>query len=570
MRTSTPLDCVIVGYKDVEFSDFVNQQKAMEEVSGAYMEIKCNSVLLDGRRQSYPELLNRSLYQATGVDRTLNGFEAPALGAYHLASFLLQKGLAVEIVNFFNQEKDRFDELLESRPRAVAITTTYYVDHAPIVDMVRYVRDRCPETRIVVGGPHIFNICSDHDPKTQEMILDLIGADVYVFDSQGELTLARLLKQMRRSRSGDFSAIPNLVYPLGGGGYRRTARVAEDNQMDAIGVDWNLFNSDYFSPVVFLRTARSCPFSCSFCSYPTLAGDHVTSGIEALEKNMRDLKESGVSHICFVDDTFNVPLPRFKSIMRMMIRNQFDFRWVSFFRCSNSDEEAFDLMAEAGCLGTLLGVESGDQRILTNMNKAVKIERYYNGVRELKKRGILTYSMLISGYPGETEESINNTLEFVRETKPDFYNYQLYFHNQKSPIQRRAEEFGIRGAGYSWSHNTMDWREASRWMENFYRSINPDDSIVLPLYGVSMWTVPYLLAKGITMDQFKEFTRTANRMLIQCLDDRPVDLSREEQQLASVFAGWQWLQTPPAGDRVLGAPEAAPPPSGLSPLPIVS
>ncbi len=83
----------------------------------------------------------------------------------------------------------------------------------------------------------------------------------------------------------------------------------------------------------------------------------------------------------FIDDTFNVPLPRFKDLGRLMIQEQYNFNWFSYFRCSNSDEEAFDLMAKSGCKGVFLGIESGSPSILKNMNKAATIERYAEGTK---------------------------------------------------------------------------------------------------------------------------------------------------------------------------------------------
>jgi p-methyltransferase len=86
----------------------------------------------------------------------------------------------------------------------------------------------------------------------------------------------------------------------------------------------------------------------------------------------------------------------------MMIKNEFDLRWISFFRCSNADEEAIDLMRESGCVGALLGIESGDQKILKYMNKSATLERYKWGMERLHQRGIATFASLICGFPGET------------------------------------------------------------------------------------------------------------------------------------------------------------------------
>ena len=103
-------------------------------------------------------------------------------------------------VNFFTYEKPKLVQLLARKPLAVAITTTFYVDPAPIVEVVRFVREHAPETKVIVGGPHVLNIASDYDDETQDFIFRHIGADIYIIDSQGEDTLARVISQLRKGR----------------------------------------------------------------------------------------------------------------------------------------------------------------------------------------------------------------------------------------------------------------------------------------------------------------------------------------------------------------------------------
>jgi hypothetical protein len=218
----------------------------------------------------------------------------------------------------------------------------------------------------------------------------------------------------------------------------------------------------------------------------------------------------------------------------MMNANDFNFRWVSFLRCSNVDEEALDLMKDSGCIGVLLGIESGDQRILQLMNKSAKVERYRWGISELNKRGIASFASLICGFPGETEESVNNTIAFIEESKPTFFNVQLYYHDTRAPIQKKAETFGIHGAGYSWSHNTMDWKGAAALAEYMFRSI--ENSIPLSLYGFSLWGISYLVSKGISMELITEFGRITRPMLLSSFtDDFSVTFKEEEERLMSLF-----------------------------------
>ena len=528
------LNCVIVGYNDVDFRMVAESQKKMQSTSGAYHEIKTNSVLLRGERYPYMDLINEAIERAHGENPRLNVFEAPSLGAFYLKNFLHKKGFSAEVVNFFSYEKEKLARLLDQRPDAVAITTTFYVEHAPVVEVVEFVRKRCPETKIIVGGPHAFNLALDYDADTLEFILGLIGADIYIIDSQGESTLAMVMSALRDGGMGELKRVPNLLYTRDGVSFTRTLRVPENNELDEGTIDWSLFGSSEITPISYLRTARSCPFACSFCNFPTMAGEHVVSNIDNVESQLRYLYSIGTTDVVFIDDTFNVPLPRFKKILRMMIKNELKLRWISFFRCSNADEEAFDLMKESGCVAVFLGIESGDQQILKYMNKAATLERYKWGIRHLHQRGIATFASLIGGFPGETEESIKSSMNFIEEMAPTFFNVQLYYHDKRSPIQKQAEEFQINGAGYNWRHRSMDWREAADWIKYMYHNIH--NSAPLSLYGFSLWAIPYLLSRGFSLEQIEKFGYIARPLLLSSLDDEESAMSAGvEQQLTELF-----------------------------------
>jgi radical SAM PhpK family P-methyltransferase len=534
--TSHPrLHCVVIGYHDIDFDKFAYKQKQMEGTAAGYHEVKANSIFLNGRRCTYMDTINYAVERAQGKNPRLNVFEAPSLGAFYLASFLHQKGLNAAVVNFFNYDQKRLAELLAQSPDAVAITTTFYIDCDPITEIVKFVRKLSPRTKVIVGGPHIFNSVLDHDAETLEFLFQEMGADIYIVDSQGEGTLAQVVECLSKSGMEELKSIPNLYFSTNRLDFTPTPRVPENNDLDESTIDWTLFDPSDISPVAYLRTARSCPFSCSFCNYPTMAGAHVVTQVEAIERQLRYLSSIGTTDLVFVDDTFNVPLPRFKKILRMMIANRFNFRWISFFRCSNADDEAFTLMKESGCVGVFLGIESGDEQILKYMNKAATVDRYKWGIQRLHEQDIATFASIICGFPGETEGSVHNSLRFIEETRPDFFNVQLYYHDMRSPIQKRASEFQLTGAGYNWRHRGMDWKEATDWVKFLYQNIN--NSGALTLYGFSLWAVPYLLSKGISLHQVKDLSYAIKPLLLKSLSENPVNTAEEEEHLVRVFRG---------------------------------
>ncbi len=527
------LDCVMVGYYDLDFQRYYDTQKEMAKYSGAYRDAKHNSVCVDGRRVTYMDLLNLSVERASGHNPNFNTFEVPSLGVNYLTSFLRRRQLAVESVSFVNFERERFAALLADRPLAVAITTTYYVDPHPIVEVVRFVREHDPETTIIIGGPHIYNLVAHPDERMQDYLLKSIGGDVYIVDSQGEHALATTLEVLRRGRREDLKQVPNLIYRAGDGSFQRTPLARENNNLDENHVDWSLMDEQVFAHPVFLRTARSCPFECSFCNFPAMAGEHVVAALEGLERQFDYLHDRGVRSLIFIDDTFNVPLPRFKNLLRMMIERDYGFSWMSFFRCSNSDDVAFDLMEKSGCKQVFLGIESGDQGILNNMRKFAGIEKYKEGIRKLKERGIVTYASIIIGFPGETAQTVRNTLEFLEETQPDYYNIQLYYHDVRTPIHEQREKYNIQGAGYSWQHSTMGWEEAADWVDLAFKSVQ--GSVPVTLYGFSVWAMPYLISKGIRQDQIREFGVHARELLVKGFDDIEANFEPQRERLADIF-----------------------------------
>jgi radical SAM PhpK family P-methyltransferase len=507
------LDCVVIGHHDMDFHEVATRARASEGASAYYADLKLNSVQVGGKRLNYMDLFNL----AAGHTDPLNPFRQPNLAVMYLTSFLRRRGLAVEPLNFFTGEGERLKALLAERPRAVAITTTFYVEPEPIVEIISFIRQHASETSIVVGGPYVFKACAGFDEPTQDYVLGLLGADIYIADSQGESSLAALLMALREGK-GALAGVPNLIWRDREGTFQRSARQPENNPLDENRVVWSDFDPKALFPAVYLRTARSCPFACSFCSYPSMGGEHVVSEVEAIIDQLRQLRERGVSRVVFIDDTFNVPLPRFKKLLRRMVEERLQMAWMSFFRCSNADDETFELMRQSGCAGVFLGIESGDEQILGHMEKFAKVDRYRYGIRRLHEEGIFTYASMIVGFPGETPRSVERSIELIQESAPTFYHPEIYYHDVQAPIHQRAAEFQLRGAAYSWSHRSMDWREAIGWVRAMYQRI--EASTLMGGYSLSCWGAFYLLSMGYSLEQLQSFLRRTRHLVLESWDER--------------------------------------------------
>jgi len=514
-NAGTP-DCIIVGYNDLPFEKYVELLGQYGENSEAFRDLKFSFVDLDGRPVNYVALLNQVIKAAhpdSAEEMEQGPFksgEIPNLAAVYLSNYLRNSGLQTKYINLFQDEKDKFAELLREEPVCVAITTTFYVLNIPVNEMVQFIRQHSARTKIVVGGPLVSNHMRNlHGGALDSALLDM-GADFYVVDSQGETTLSTLVKALKANE--DPATVPNLAY-FKQGQLVRTHVVPETNVMDEVDIRWNEFaKEEDMGETIQLRTARSCAFKCAFCNYPTRAGKLSLASLDTVGRELSSIRSiDKVQNVVFIDDTFNVPLPRFKDLCRMMIKEQYNFNWFSYFRCSNSDEEAFDLMAQSGCKGVFLGIESGSPTILKNMNKAATIERYAEGIKMLKARGITTFGSFILGFPGETDTTVAETIDFIRSNKPDFYRAQMWYNEPGTPIHLEKDKYQIKGEGFVWEHATMTSLEAMDHIDRMFLAVK--ESIWLPQWSFDFWFIPYALGKGIPINDFKKFVSHANKLL---------------------------------------------------------
>jgi p-methyltransferase len=533
------LDCVVIGYNEPPFDQYERLLRQYGTESEAYRDLQYSFVRLNGKNLTYVDLMNDAYAAAAArtagrgrPDLGLRSGDIPSLAAVYLTTFLRRRGYAADYVNLFQQEKERFAEMLAEDPLCVAITTTLYVVNFPVIEMVEFIRKHNEKVKIVVGGPLISNHVRNHvEDGPLRAALEDLGADFFVAEGQGETTLAALLQCLHCG--GDLRLVPNLLF-FAGGSLVRTERRPENNSMDENLIEWSTLSAAPLGSTLQTRTARSCAFKCSFCNYPTRAGQLSLTSLQGIERELDSMAARGeVQNVIFIDDTFNVPLPRFKEICRLMIRKRYGFNWFSYFRCSNSDEEAVALMAESGCGGVFLGIESGSPEILGNMSKAATVDKYYRGVELLRRCGILTFGSFIVGFPGETAATVRATVDFMKEAGLDYYRTHMWYNEPGTPIQHRREEFGIEGDGFVWRHATMESLEAMDYIDRIF--LEDKAAVWLPQWSYDFWIIPYLFGRGLRGNQLREFLRQAEKLL--ALEIAAVRPEEKQRLQASLEAG---------------------------------
>jgi hypothetical protein len=129
----------------------------------------------------------------------------------------------------------------------------------------------------------------------------------------------------------------------------------------------------------------------------------------------------------------------------------------------------------------------------------------------LQSAGISAHANMIVGFPGETYETVEDSISLIEETKPDFFRAQLWYADPMTPIWEQREQYGVQGSSFHWSHNTMDYRTACDLVDRMFFAV--ENSTWLPQNGFEQWSIFYLQRKGMTMPQVKTFVRCFNAVV---------------------------------------------------------
>lgn len=517
-RDEVMTDCLIIGFNDSDFGEYEKMIKSMGTDSGPYRDLNLAFVKLNG--QPYRALDIFSHIRNDGFYYHNADFLWPTI--LYLGSYLHQRGFSFDYVNLFQLEKEKLKQKLRNDDLlTIAITTTLYVSPHPIVEIVSFIRQHNQKAKIVVGGPYVSNKAqSVKDVSGLLDVFNYIGADIYVINQEGEFALVNVLQALKNGAS--LEQVDNIAYKQNGS-YALTRKAGESNPLEENMVDYSLFPAPELGPFLSLRTAKSCPFSCSFCAFPTRAGKYTYMSVACVERELDAIKAAGTAtHLYFMDDTFNVPKKRFQEILRMMIRNEYNFKWKSFYRSDHGDEETIALMKESGCQAVFLGVESGSDTILEKMRKTARREHYFRAIPLLKQAGIMTHANLIIGFPGETYETVQETIDFLETAQPDFYRAQLWYADPVTPVWKKKDEYGIQGSAFNWSHNTMDSPTAIELVDKLFLCV--ENTTWMPQWGFEQWSVLYLQEKGMPYRRVKDFIDCFNTII----KDKLLDAGKEE------------------------------------------
>ncbi len=402
----------------------------------------------------------------------------PPLSLLYVASMLEKEGVEVDVMDMDAERLSYVDALQRVRdfgPDLIGFTLSTY-SFKPILSWINQF-DRDLDTPIIVGGAH----AALYPEET--MVHESID---YLLVGEADLPLPQFIRAFQNGK--DFSGIKSLCYR------REDGTVVIDKTRQAIQeIDTvafpalHLIDNTIYSNIISRRknftamlTTRGCPYKCTFCDQKT--PPYRTRSVQnCIDEVVRNYHEYDVREFDIYDSTFTANKKRVKEFCNELEKLNLDVGFTIRSRVDSVDPEVLDALKRGGCHTIFYGVESSNEEILRRMRKEITPEKIREIVTYTKSIGIDTLGFFMVGYPGETLQTMEDTLQFAMDIPldyaqftvltpfPDTEIYEYYLHNGLENYWSEYTKDTSKERSIELIGTEITRQEASDFVRNAYR-----------------------------------------------------------------------------------------------------
>jgi anaerobic magnesium-protoporphyrin IX monomethyl ester cyclase len=354
----------------------------------------------------------------------------PPLGTLYAAALLQHFGISVAVFDtMLNDPAEGFRSALEQhRPRIVVV----YEDNFNFLSKMCLTRMREVAYDILDASRKTGAIAIVNGSDASDHTLDYLQRGFRcVLLGEAEWTLLEVVQSLLSNEDAAFSHIKGLAV-LGERrdevfrtGARRLMRDLDTLPFPARElVDLNQYQDSWKSAHGYFSTnivaSRGCPYRCNWCAKPIYGDAFSVRSAASVAEEMRRLKhDCHAEHLWFADDIFGLQAKWVMDLAEQVERLDAVLPFKMQSRVDLMTRNTVRALHRAGCAEVWMGVESGSQKILDAMEKGTHIEQFAIARENLRNEGIRACYFLQFGYPGETWEDIQKTVELIRATRPD-------------------------------------------------------------------------------------------------------------------------------------------------------
>ena len=329
------------------------------------------------------------------------------LGVYYVGAVLKENNYDVEILNWHNVNKASHEiikeTLIDKKPDVIGFSIMH-ANRWGGVEIARIAKQINPEVKIVFGGIGATFLWKHLLKHFKEIDYAIIG--------EGEYTFLNLLKYIEKR---NYKKIKDLK----GIAYRKKGRPVKTKPAEIIhNLDKLPIPARYFK-FQHVALTRGCPGNCTFCGSPQFWGHKVRShSADYFINQIELLLKKGITFFYFSDDTFTFKTNIVIEICKKILDRGLKIVWVAISRVNYVSDEVLYWMRKAGCIQISYGVESGSEKIRKILNKNIKTDQIKKAFALTLKYGIMARAYFIYGCPGESWDTIQDTIDLIHEIKP--------------------------------------------------------------------------------------------------------------------------------------------------------
>ena len=371
------------------------------------------------------------------------------IGLGYLAAVAEKNGHAVSVIDCLPVDMD-YNEMKKQvaafDPDIIGITSTTSTFPSAL-QAAHVLKESCPNALTVLGGPHVTFM----DTSTLSECPDVDA----VVRREGEETLLDLARCVANEKKLD--EVAGITFRKNGKIVQMPDRPLIQN-LDELPFPalkhfplskYQIFGKTYL-PII---TSRGCPFRCSFCVSSRMVGNTLRA---RSPKNVVDELEwlknvHGAEAFVFYDDILTFDKKRIYDICDEIKNRKIGLPWDCTTRVDQVSRELLAKMREANCQEVFFGVESGCQRILDKVHKKTSIELNEKAIKWAKEAGLFVAISVIIGYPGETRDTLKQTLDFVRRMKADDVYLSVAMPFPGTELRTLVEKMGWKMTS-DWTH----------------------------------------------------------------------------------------------------------------------
>ncbi len=379
-----------------------------------------------------------------------NDMKMVPTGIAYLAAFVREAGIEVSILDQFAEGltlDEMSDRIKAFAPDLIGYSATTQ-NYAVAIALVREMRTRHPSVLTVMGGQH-------PSIRPDETLQD--DAVDFVIRDEGEYPLMTLCHALETK--GSFDGILGLSYkgPLGRVHNEKVPHV-DVNALPFPAYDllpMRQYSSPSYtkfaSPCYQMTASRGCPYQCTYCINAELniAAKYRRRDIDSVVAEMELLADKyGARQIQFWDPIFPLGHEHAMQFCERLMQRGLHRRivWNSTTRADALTDDAIKMMARAGCRGLGFGIESGVPEMLATVRKKVDFDKVRQVCRTACQSGIVVVGAFIIGFPGETRQMTQQTIDFAKSLDIHYAQFSVLVPYPGTPLHRELMEKGEIGA----------------------------------------------------------------------------------------------------------------------------